>query len=94
MEKLELAERFLSNRAFSQFIINSSNVTKGENGFAYSINFNSVRIYENPSCIMFNGEAGYLAINGIKDVSFEEHVLGILMKIVTMTDLCMTVICR
>ena len=93
MKKLEAMKQFIKDNEFSRFTINSSNISGNKNGCVYSIKFRSVKTYDNPSCIMFENNEGCFAINGIKDISFEHHVLGSIIIIATITGLCIKVIC-
>lgn len=93
-DKLDDVQKYVSGNGFTEYILNSSNVEGDKNGFSYTMMFDDVKTNEFPGSIMFSNRNGFLALTGIKDVSFEKHILGMLMRVLTKTGMCMTIICR
>ena len=94
VEKLSDVQQIVASTEATEFILNSENTSNDRRGVSCSIKFESLKTCENPSGIMLSNNNGFIALTGIEDVSFENHVLGMLMKVVMKTGICMTVICR
>lgn len=90
-------EDYLKRQSFSEFIVSSSNIDDESmscSGIKYSIKFNSVSVALSPAAILLGGASGHMSLTGISSVEIEEHVLGIIAKLILSSGISVSIICR
>ena len=94
--RLDDVRKFVEENHYSMFVMDMNNISNllVGSGIACSMNFFDIKTLDHPSAIVFSNNNGSLTFTGIEDVSCENHVLGMLMKIATKTGICAVVICR